>query len=69
MEETASTDRGHLKLLRDDIKSSGKFAISSYLKIEGVGGRRQITSGTSVPASTEKLQLKIEGGGGLRADF
>ncbi len=24
---------------------------------------------TSVPTSTEKLQLKIEGGGGLRADF
>ena len=24
---------------------------------------------TSVPASTEKWQLKIEGGGGLRADF
>ncbi len=24
---------------------------------------------TSVPASMEKLQLKIEGGGGLRADF
>ncbi len=32
-----------LKLLWDDIKSSGKFAIFSYLKIEGEGGRRQIT--------------------------
>ncbi len=35
--------------LRDDIKSSGKFAIFSYLKIEG--GQRHIT---------EKLQLKIQ---------
>ena len=25
--------------------------------------------GASVPASTEKWQLKIEGGGGLRANF
>ncbi len=29
--------------VRDDIKSSGKFAIFSYLKIEGGGGQRQIT--------------------------
>ncbi len=26
--------------LRDDIKSSGKFAIFSYLKIEGGGGSK-----------------------------
>ncbi len=37
--------------LRDDIKSSGKFAIFSYLKIEGGGGQMQIT---------EKLQIKIK---------
>ena len=37
--------------LRDDIKSSGKFAIFSYLKIEGGGGPRQIT---------EKWHLKIK---------
>ena len=37
--------------LRDDIKSSGKFAIFSYLKIEGGGGLRLIT---------EKWQLKIK---------
>ena len=37
--------------LRDDIKNSGKFAIFSYLKIEGGGGLRLIT---------EKCQLKIK---------
>ncbi len=36
---------------RDDIKSSGKFAIVSDLKIEGGGGRRQIT---------EEWHLKIK---------
>ncbi len=40
-----------LRVLRGDIKSSGKFRIFSYLKIEGRGGQRQIT---------EKLQLKIQ---------
>ena len=39
------------KIIRDDIKSSGKFAILSYLKIERGGGQRHIT---------EKLQLKIK---------
>ncbi len=38
-------------MLRNDIKSSGKFAIFSHLKIEGGGGQRHIT---------EKLQLKIQ---------
>ncbi len=37
--------------LRDDIKSSGKFAIFTRLKIEGGGGQRQIS---------EKLPLKIQ---------
>ncbi len=40
-----------LRHLRDDIKSSGKFAIFSYLKIEGGGGLRLIA---------EKWQLKIK---------
>ena len=35
---------------RDDIKSSGRSEIFSFLRIEGGGGQRQIT---------EKLQLKI----------
>ncbi len=39
------------KRLREDIKSSGKFAIFSYLNIEGGGGLRLIT---------EKWQLKIK---------
>ena len=38
--------------LRDDIKSSGKFAILTRLKIEGGGGQRHIT---------EKIPLKIQG--------
>ena len=37
------------KYLRDDIKSSGKFAIFARLKIEGGWGQRHIT---------EKLPLK-----------
>ncbi len=36
---------------KDDIKSSGKIAIFSYLKIEGGGGQSQIT---------EKSHLKIK---------
>ncbi len=38
------------KLKRWPLKSSGKFAIFSYLNFEGGGGQRHIT---------EKLQLKI----------
>ncbi len=55
-----------LNLLRDDVKSSGKFTIFSYLIIEGGGGRRQITEKWDLKIN---LQLKIEGGGGLRADL
>ena len=50
------------KKVRDDIKSSGKSAIFSYLRIEGGGGLRLITE-------KWQLHLKIEGGGGLRAIF
>ncbi len=38
-------------MVRDDIKRSGKFAIFSYLKIDGGGGLRLIT---------EKWQLMIK---------
>ncbi len=37
--------------IRDEIKKSGKFAIFTRLKIEGVGGQRHIM---------EKLPLKIQ---------
>ena len=40
-----------MKCIRDDIKSSGKFTIFSYLKIEGGGGQRQVM---------EKWHLKIK---------
>ncbi len=40
-----------IMLLRDDIKSSGKFVIFTRLKIEGGGGQRHIT---------EKIPLKIQ---------
>ncbi len=41
----------YFALLWDEIKSSGKFAIFTRLKIEGGGGQRHIT---------EKLPLKIQ---------
>ncbi len=41
----------HLNSLRDDIKSSGKFAIFTRRKIEGGVGQRHIM---------EKLPLKIQ---------
>ncbi len=40
-----------IDLVRDDIKSSGKFAIFTRLKIEGGGDQGHIT---------EKLPLKIQ---------
>ncbi len=60
-----------LKGFTDEIKSSGKFAIFSRLKIEG-GGSKQLRKNTP----KNHLHFKIEGGRGtghlvpgLRVDF
>ena len=48
---------GHL---RDDIKSSGKFAIFSYLEISWGGGRRQITGKWHLKIKTaEYINVKM----------
>ena len=47
--------------IRDDIQSSGKFAIFTRLKIEGGRGQRHITEKIplKIQSVTEKLPLKI----------